>query len=128
MGDIADYYAEEFKIEQFHRTQPKGPKNIFKTENVLNRTHWIDGQGTIHELKDMDRDHLQNVLFFIYKRRDRYWLNCSDVDLIEKFKDGDEFFQVVIRKSTLWKAIMTELQRPVEGFNFEFTIPGEDDK
>lgn len=128
MGEIADYYAEELMVEQFHRTQSKAPKNIFKTENVLNRTNWIDGQGTIHEIKDMDRDHLQNVLFFIYKRRDRYWLNCSDVNLIEKFKDGDEFFQVVIRKSTLWKAIITELQRSVEGFNFEFTIPGEGDK
>ncbi|RGP44662.1 hypothetical protein BTW32_27085 [Bacillus thuringiensis] len=93
---------------------------------VLNRTNWVDGQGTVHELKDMDKDHLQNILFFIYKRRDRYWLNCNDVQMIERFKDGDEFFQNVIRNSTIWKSIIAELKRPVEGFNFDFKIPGMD--
>lgn len=99
-------------------------EEAFKTENVLNRDNWIDGMGTIHELKDMEKGHLQNVLYFIYKSRDRYWLNCNDVSLIEKFKDGDEFFQLVIRHSTIWKAIIAELERPVEGFNFHFSIPG----
>lgn len=99
----------------------------YKTENVLNRSNWVDGFGTVHELSDLEKDHLQNILYFIYKRRDRYWLNCNDVTLIEKFKDGDEFFQVVIRKSTIWKAIIEELKRPVEGFNFSFTIPGGED-
>lgn len=124
MGEMADLAHEEYMIEQLGRAHQKVIENPYKTETVLNRTNWVDGQGTVHELKDMDRDYLQNVLFFIYKKRDRYWLNCKDVTLIEKFQDGNEFFQVVIRKSTIWKAIIAELQRPVEGFNFEFTIPG----
>lgn len=126
MGDMADLAREEYEIEQLMRTYNAAKINPYKTENVLNSTTWTDGYGAVHELKDMDRDHLQNVLFFIYKRRDRYWLNCNDVSLIEKFKDGDEFFQVVIRNSTIWKAIIEELERPTEGFNFKFTIPGEE--
>lgn len=121
MGEIADYYAEEY-----YRDQHDKKRQLYKTEMVLNRTNWVDGQGTVHELKDMDKDHLQNILFFIYKRRDRYWLNCNDVQMIERFKDGDEFFQNVIRNSTIWKSIIAELKKPVEGFNFDFTIPGMD--
>ncbi|WP_371069117.1 hypothetical protein [Sediminibacillus sp. JSM 1682029] len=129
MGDMADLAAEEYYAslaEQEYGLQKHKRSRLYKTEDVLNRSNWVDGQGAVHELKDMDRDHLQNVLFFIYRRRDRYWLNCKDVSLIEKFKDGDEFFQSVIRSSTIWKAIIAELQRPVEGFNFEYTVPGED--
>lgn len=134
MGEMADLAREEYEIEMYQRQYEKSLKQAvtrndsYKTEVVLNRNNWVDGHGTVHELKDMERDHLQNILFFIYKRRDRYWLNCKDVSLIEKFKDGDEFFQVVIRNSTIWKSIIAELQRPTEGFNFEFTVPGEDSK
>lgn len=95
------------------------------TEDVLNSNNWIDGWGEIHELSTMDKDYLQNILYFLYKKRDKYWLSCKDVDLIEKIRDGDEFFQVVIRNSTIWKSIINELQKPVEGFNFTFTLPGE---
>lgn len=122
MGDMADLAREEYYANLADKRASK--ESPYKTELVLNRTNWVDGYGNIHELENMERDHLQNVLYFIYKRRDRYWLNCNDVSLIEKFKDGDEFFQVVIRNSTIWKAIIAELQRPVEGFNFDFTIPG----
>lgn len=104
----------------------KKREELFKTENVLNRSNWIDGDGTVHELKDMEKSHLQNVLYFIYKRRDRYWLNCNDASLIEKYQDGDEFFQLVIRKSVIWQAIIKELSRPAEGFNFEFVIPSKE--
>lgn len=121
MSEVVDYSAEEY-----YRDQRDKKRQLYKTEMVLNRTNWVDGQGTVHELKDMDKDHLQNILFFIYKRRDHYWLNCNDVQMIERFKDGDEFFQNVIRNSTIWKSIIAELKRPVEGFNFEFTIPGMD--
>ena len=125
MGEIADYYAEEYYKDI---AMAQGQKQQMKTEDILNRKAWVDAYGTVHELENMDRDYLQNVLFFIYKRRDRYWLNCRDVSLIEKFKDGDEFFQHVIRNSTIWKSIIAELEKPVEGFNFEFTIPGEETK
>lgn len=121
MGDIADYYAEAY-----YQEQPSRKVHLYKTEDVLNSTTWKDGLGEVHELNKLERDHLQNILFFLYRKRDRYWLNCRNVSMIEKFKDGDEFFQVVIRNSTIWKSIITELQRSVEGFNFEFTIPGED--
>ncbi|MBU5341245.1 hypothetical protein [Caldifermentibacillus hisashii] len=98
------------------------------TEEVLNNQNWVDGCGEIHELSTMDKDYLQNILYFLYKKRDRYWFGCKDINLIEKFKDGDEFFQHVIRNSTIWKSIIAELEKPVEGFNFDFTIPGEETK
>ncbi|WP_227995169.1 hypothetical protein [Oceanobacillus sp. CFH 90083] len=115
-----DYACLKITAGKSKKTDP------YKTEAVLNRTTWIDGEGTIHELKGMDREHLQNILFFIYRKRDRYWLNCNNVSIIEKFKDGDEFFQLVIRRSNIWQAIINELQRPVEGFNFDFKVPGEE--
>lgn len=106
------------------RISPK-KQNPWKPEVLLSRTNWVDGEGTIHELQDMDRDYLQNVLYFIYKNRDRLWLGCDNASLIDTFKDGDEFFQHVIRNSNIWKAIIKELRTPVEGFKFKFTVPGE---
>ena len=127
MGEMAELAAEDYyaSLADSNLSKQKPKNDPFKTETVLNRTNWVDGWGDILELKDMDRDHLQNVLFFIYKRRDRYWLNCRDVGMVEKFKDGDGFFQLVIRKSTIWKSIIAELERPAEGFNFNFSVPGE---
>jgi len=138
MGEMADYYAsmycadladqhlqEEREDKDFKKIYLKSKPDPFKTENILNRNTWVDGQGTVHELKDMGRDHLQNVLHFLYKQRDRYWLNCNDASLIEKFKDGDQFFQLVIRESTIWKSIINELEKPSEGFNFNFEVPGK---
>lgn len=130
MGDAADLAREYYEMEMYESQFNNYPRrfkelaNQYKTENVLNRNTWYDAYGNVHELKEMDKDYLQNILFFIYKRRDRYWLNCNDTSVIEKFQNGDEFFQHVIRKSTIWRAIIAELEKPTEGFNFEFTIPG----
>lgn len=98
------------------------------TEAVLNRVKWVDGQGTIHEPSTMEKEHLQNVLFYLYKNRDKYWLRCKNSKIIEEFENGEQFFQFVIRKSTIWKVISQELIREDEGFNFEYTIPeGKED-
>ena len=93
------------------------------TEEVLNRRGWADSWGNVTELEDMTKEHLQNVLYYLYKNRDRYWFNCKDASLIDRFKDGDEFFQLVIRKSTLWTSIIEILESPEEGFNFAFYLP-----
>lgn len=90
------------------------------TEQILNSTSWMDGEGTITPVTEMDKEHLHNILNFIYRKRDRYWLNCREVKTIESFKDGDEFFQKVIRRSTLWTVIMDQLNNSVEGFNFDW--------
>lgn len=132
MGDMAEYYREQEMLDYYEqeleretrrmdltRNKPARSKSLYKTENVLNRTNWVDGQGNIHELETMDRDHMQNVLYFLHKHRNRYWLNCNDVTMIDRFKDGDQFFQQVIRQSTIWNAIMEELKRSdIQGFNF----------
>ncbi|MFA1819031.1 hypothetical protein ACDX78_02305 [Virgibacillus oceani] len=124
MGEMAELAAEEYyaSLAELKLSEKQNKRfNPYKTENVLNNTFWIDGYGTKHELENMDKDHLQNVLYFLYRKRDRYWLNCNDVSLIEKFKDGDDFFQRVIRKSTLWKAILDTLEKPEEAFNFKIS-------
>lgn len=85
MGEMAEYYASQYyedlaeqhlweKQEEraFEKIYLKSKDDPYKTENILNRNTWVDGQGTVHELKDMGRDHLQNVLHFLYKQRDRY--------------------------------------------------------
>lgn len=118
-----DYWGEAEPLEEQHY---KSIPNL-TTESVLNRNTWIDANGVIHNVEDMGEDYLKNVLHFVYKRRDYYWLNCTNINLVNKFKNGDEFFQKVIRKSTLWNSIINELQKPNEGFNFTFETPGEDD-
>lgn len=93
-------------------------KNNRKTEQILNSTYWVDGNGEIHSLIDLDKDHLHNILNFLYRNRNRYWLNCQKTVMIESFNDGDEFFQKVIRKSTLWNAIIDQLNVERNDFNF----------
>lgn len=88
------------------------------TEEILNKANWVSGSGTIYDVKDMDKDYLHSVLFYIYKNRNRYWLNCRKVKMIESFEDGDEFFQKVVRHSTLWKSIINQLDTNEEEFNF----------
>lgn len=95
------------------------------TEMVLNRRGWTDSWGNILELDTMDKDYLQNVLYYLYKNRDRYWFNCKDASLIDKFEDGEEFFQKVIRKSTLWTSIIELLESPNQSFNFDIDVPGK---
>lgn len=89
------------------------------TEEVLNSKTWVDGSGEAHELEGMDKDYLHCVLFYLYKNRNRYWLNCRKVKMIESFEDGDEFFQKIIRNSTLWQSIIGQLSIvDDETFNF----------
>ncbi|WDQ20889.1 hypothetical protein PTW40_14385 [Lactiplantibacillus plantarum] len=92
------------------------------TEQILNSSDWVDGQGNIYQVQDLDKDHLHNILNFIYKRRNRYWLNCRKTEVIESFKDGDEFFQKVIRTSTLWLSIMNQLDVSDSEFNFAWKM------
>lgn len=93
------------------------------TEEVLNRRGWADSWGNVSQLEELETDHLKNILYYLYKNRDRYWFNCKDATLIDRFKDGDEFFQLVIRNSTLWTSIIEILESPEQGFNFEFELP-----
>jgi len=95
------------------------------TEEVLNQRGWLDSLGQLNQLEEMEADYLKNILFYLYKNRDRYWLQCEDATLIDKFEDGDEFFQLVIRKSTLWTSIIEVLESPDQGFNFEFDLPNK---
>jgi len=83
----------------------------------------MDSYGNGIELRDMEKNHLQNVLYYLYKNRDRYWINCQDSSMINLFQNGDDFFQIVIRKSTLWVAITELLEEPEKGFNFDFRLP-----
>ncbi|WP_258729681.1 hypothetical protein [Bacillus atrophaeus] len=92
-----------------------------KTEATLNADFWMNANGEIMPLAGMEKDYLHNILHFLYKKRDWYWLNCKDTKLIESFRDGDEFFQHVIRKSTIWNSIINQLQAPEEKFNFTFS-------
>lgn len=89
------------------------------TEATLNSKVWVDSYGSITPVSEIDDDYLRNILNYLYKHRDYYWLGCHDVSLIEKYQDGDEFFRKVIRRSTLWKEIILRLREVPEGFNFD---------
>lgn len=90
------------------------------TEQILNSANWTDYSGEIHRPEEMSKDYLHSVLRFIYRSRDRYWLNCQQTDVIESFMNGDEFFHKVIRKSTIWNSIINQLNVKNEGFDFEW--------
>ncbi|MFN2746940.1 hypothetical protein ACINLE_17625 [Bacillus sp. z60-18] len=93
------------------------------TEDTLNADFWTNADGEILRLAEIEKDYLRNILHFLYKKRDWYWLNCKDTDLMEKFRDGDEFFQHVIRKSRLWASIINQLKVPEDSFDFNFSTP-----
>lgn len=90
------------------------------TEQILSSTEWVDAQGTINNPKDLEKSHLHNILFFMYERRNKYWLGCKDVELMLTYKNGDEFFDKVIKKSTLWNSILSAIKEDDSGFNFDF--------
>ena len=107
-----------YQAEQKHN-QLRRERQLY-TEDVLNRKQWVTGDGEIIEVAHMDKDHIRNVLQFLYKWKDRYWLKCRDGKLIEKFENGEDFFQRVIRVSTLWTELIRVLTDDgATGFNFE---------
>ncbi|MCG0912367.1 hypothetical protein IMAU10235_02934 [Lactiplantibacillus plantarum] len=90
------------------------------TEEVLNSSNWMDGNGEVHCPEEMSNEYLHSVLRYVYRSRDRYWLNCRQINVIENFANGDEFFHKVIRTSTLWKTIINQLKTEKIGFNFDW--------
>jgi hypothetical protein len=134
MGEMADYYAEQALMDEFERQleiereyqnrKKYGGKKmgqaILYTEDVLNRKAWVTGNGEYLEVAQMDESHIRNTLQFLYKKRDKYWLNCRDGKLIEQFENGEDFFQRVIRNSTLWHELTSVLtEERTSGFNFK---------
>lgn len=87
------------------------------TEQILNSRNWVDANGSVSDVSTLEEDHLHNILSTIYKSRDRYWLNCKDVQMISAMRNGDEFFAKIIRRSQLWTAILKALTNPTSGFN-----------
>ncbi|MDR4376499.1 UNVERIFIED_CONTAM: hypothetical protein FO487_02240 [Bacillus amyloliquefaciens DSM 7 = ATCC 23350] len=110
---------EVFTLEKYQYENTK----LRKTEATLNSDFWMNADGEIKPLTEMEDDYLRNILNFLYKKRDWYWLNCRDTKLIESFQNGDDFFQHVIRKSTIWTSIINQLQKPKDEFNFTYSLP-----
>lgn len=90
------------------------------TEEILNDTRWISKNWEVLDPIDMDEEHIHNTLCLLYKKRDRLWLGCKDFKMIDAFENGEEFFQKVIRKSTIWNALINALDKPATTFNFKF--------
>ena len=88
------------------------------TEKILNAKTWVDGYGEILPIDTLEEEHVHNMMNFIYKNRDRYWMGCRDIDFIETFDNGDEFFNKVIRQSTLWNELKLNLKNEDTSFNF----------
>lgn len=88
------------------------------TEQILNSETWIDGAGVNRRINDMDENHLRNILVTIYERRNWFWLHCDDINCIDEYRNGDEFFQKVIRNSTIWATVAGGLEKTKETFDF----------
>lgn len=88
------------------------------TEQILNSETWIDANGVANEVGDMDKNHLRNILVTIYERRSWFWLHCDDTQCIDEYRNGDEFFQKVIRNSTIWATVVGGLDKTTERFDF----------
>lgn len=75
------------------------------SEDVLNSCVWIGKGGEEYVIENMSENHLRNVLSFIYKNRDSYWLRSNNPD---NYLDGEDYFQKEVRKSDVWiRAIKT---------------------
>ncbi|MFS4464705.1 hypothetical protein ACMFKE_04795 [Staphylococcus haemolyticus] len=90
------------------------------TEEILNDTKWVTKNGEILEPIAMDEEHIQNTLRLLYKNRDQLWLGCKDFRIIDVYLNGEDFFQKVVRKSTLWRTLIDALDKPTTEFNFEY--------
>lgn len=121
LDEVVHYY-ENYTMGSSRKVSLKSRK----TEDVLNaKDIWITGQGEVLYLAKMDKDHLRNILNFLYRRRDFYWFNVRDTSLIDEFEDADDFFKRVIRVSTLWHTLTTLLnEEEVKGFNFDIEDRG----
>lgn len=93
------------------------------TEALLNTETWVDADGVATDVAYLEEKHLHAILQGLYTNRDRYWLNCKSVETMNSMRDGDAFFQKVIRHSTLWKAIMDSLSGNVGAYH----APQEDE-
>lgn len=94
--------------------------NLRYTEDILNNTNWINKDGEILDPISMDEGHIQSTLRLLYRNRDQLWLGCRDFTLIDVYLNGEDFFQKVIRKSTLWKSLIKALNKPSTSFNFDY--------
>ncbi|GAK08969.1 hypothetical protein [Geomicrobium sp. JCM 19038] len=102
--------------------EPKFKRKQYRTtEEILNADYWINADGEKLNLEGMDKDHLRNVLHFLYKKRSYLWLHCDNAEMISEFNDPDEFFDAIVLSSTLWNTILSILHVPNQGFNFEWT-------
>ncbi|HDB8510443.1 TPA: hypothetical protein O7K12_001640 [Staphylococcus aureus] len=90
------------------------------TEEILNDTRWTTREGDVLELITMEEEHIQNTLNLLYKNRDQLWLGCRNFKLIDVYENGEDFFQKVIRKSTIWNSLINALDKPATKFNFEY--------
>lgn len=136
MGEMAEEAYVQFLLEEVEKEarfnrRVKKPFNKIKsyanryTEDILNSTNWVNSEGEILVVAHMDKDHTRNILQFLYKSKDRYWLNCRNGKLIEKFENGEDFFQRVIRVSTLWTELIRVLTEDgALDFNFDIAEKG----
>lgn len=90
------------------------------TEERLNADYWVTGDGEKAYPREMTKDHIRNTLNFLYRISDTLWLNCEDTKVIDLYENGEDFFQRVVRYSTLWESLTKALQEEKQvGFNFE---------
>jgi hypothetical protein len=115
--DTIDLAADTDKYIQLFNNQFVGTmtkrleiKNIPKkgmvnsAEELLNRSIWIDNRGNVQNVLEMNSNHLNNILNFLSKKRVNL-LVASHTKEFKKYKDGDLFFEEVIKQSLLWKTI-----------------------
>lgn len=102
------------------KRQPNSTYVQRTTEEYLNTTKWMQSDGTLIDVSELDKEYLRNILGVIYKKRDSLWLNCANVKVIKKFYSGDVFFRRVVVKSTLWNAILNKLSEERADFNFKW--------
>lgn len=82
------------------------------TEDILgSKLTWKHTDGNEILIKEMETDHLRNVLTFLFKNREKYWFRCEDIQYMNQFDNGDEFFKVAIKRSELWLSISEELEK-----------------
>jgi hypothetical protein len=77
---------------------------VNSAEELLNRSIWIDNRGNVQNVLKMNSNHLNNILNFLSKKRVNL-LVASRTKEFKKYKDGDLFFEEVIKQSLLWKTI-----------------------
>lgn len=89
---------------------------MYKSSNavilMLNSEKWVTAQGEILDpYEEMSKEHVSNCMSYLYRNRDKLLFH-SPPEIIEQYKNPDEFFEKAVTRSIIWNTFLRVLKEP----------------